>query len=318
MHYMRSSVISIFLALCVALSGEVRAQEPHLNYRLNPGETYYLVTDLQQNTHSESMDSDEISFYNLTRLEFTVDSVDSKVIFMSVRYRDLLISMLAPQMNIDISSSSGKNPMLTEMVKMLEQSVFHVDISPAGELIHLEGMEEIFDRLASPGIADTSELDIILNTLEETYGPDAFRSFCSLFIWVYPVIQPMNNWTNDITYYFNTKPVNMVNRYILTRSAGDHVVIQGMGMLNSSKEFFETTDMGDVKSTVSGSQTYDFQMDMETGWLKRCNSRQRVIIETTILKSKYFPTGLKIPSYTETVFGVTGGRMETSTDNERR
>jgi len=128
----------------------------------------------------------------------------------------------------------------------------------------------------------------------------------------------MSNWTNDITYYFNTKPVNMVNRFILTRSAGENVVIQGMGMLNSSKEFFETTGMGDVKSTVSGSQTYDFQMDLETGWLKRCNSRQRVIIETTILKSKYFPPGLKIPSYTETMFEVTGGRMEKSVDTNRK
>jgi len=315
---MKSSAVPIALALFMALSGEVRAQEPNLTYRLNPGDTYYLVTDLQQNTHSESMDSDEISFYNLTRLEFTVDSVDSELIYMSVQYRDLLISMLAPQMNIDISSSSGKNPMLTEMVKLLEQSIFHVAISPAGELVHMEGMEEIFDPLASFGGGDTSELDVILNTLAETYGPDAFKSFCNLFIWVYPVIQPMNNWTNDITYYFNTKPVNMVNRYILAKTAGEHVVIQGMGMLNSSKEFFETTDMGDVKSTVTGSQTYDFQMDTETGWLKQCNSRQRVIIETTILKSKYFPTGLKIPSYTETIFDVTGGRMEKSNDTERK
>jgi hypothetical protein len=128
----------------------------------------------------------------------------------------------------------------------------------------------------------------------------------------------LNNWTNDITYYFNTKPVDMVNRYILAKSAGKNVVIQGMGMLNSSKEFFETTDMGDVKSTVTGSQTYDFQMDLETGWLKQCNSRQRVIIETTILKSKYFPTGLKIPSYTETIFEITGGRMEKPIDTERK
>ena len=215
------------LALLLALSWEVQAQEPRLNYRLNPGETYYLVTDLQQTTHSESMDSDEISFYNLTRLEFTVDSVDSDLIYMSVQYRDLLISMLAPQMDIDISSSTGKNPMLTEMVKMLEKSIFHVAISPAGKLVHLEGMEELFDPLVSLGEADTSEVDVILKTLEETYGPDAFKSFCNLFIWVYPVIQPMNNWTNDITYYFNTKPVNMVNRYILTKSAGEHVIIQG-------------------------------------------------------------------------------------------
>ena len=81
-------------------------------------------------------------------------------------------------------------------------------------------------------------------------------------------------------------------------------------MLNAMKEFREKTTMGDVKSAVSGSQTYDFQMNPESGWLKQCVSRQRVMIETTILKSSYLPTGLKIPSYTETVFEVKGSKIQ--------
>jgi hypothetical protein len=120
----------------------------------------------------------------------------------------------------------------------------------------------------------------------------------------------MSNWTNDITYYFNTKPVKMVNRYYLSKTTKDVAVIQGLGMLNAVKEFYETTGLGEVKSAVSGSQTYDFQMDPENGWMKQCISRQRVLIETTILNSSYLPSGLKIPSYTETVFEVSGGRLE--------
>ena len=102
----------------------------------------------------------------------------------------------------------------------------------------------------------------------------------------------------------------MSNRYYLSRTTNDVLIIQGLGMLNAMKEYYETTGLGDVKSAVSGSQTYDFQMDPESGWLKKCISRQRVMIETTILNSSYLPSGLKIPSYTETVFEVTGGRLE--------
>ena len=75
-------------------------------------------------------------------------------------------------------------------------------------------------------------------------------------------------------------------------------------MLNAQKEFKETTNMGEVTSSVSGNQTYDFQMDIESGWLKKCVSRQQIKIETTIVKSEYLPAGLKIPSFTETVFEV--------------
>ncbi len=299
------------------MASGVQAQEPRLSYMLQPGESYYLKTDLQQNSHSESIDNQEISFYNLTRMEFIVTSIDSAgQIHMSVRYRDLLISMLAPQLNIDISSASGKNKMLTEMVDMLEQHSFQMVMTPTGKMVSQNGLDDIFATLASKPAADTSEQEVILKTLEEAYGSDAFHSLINLFVYVYPVIQPMNNWTNDITYYFNTKAVNMVNRYYLTKSTEEVVVIQGMGMLNAMKEFEETTGMGEVKSAVSGSQTYDFRMNRESGWLDRCISRQRLMIETTIVKSSYLPAGLRIPSYTETSFEVRGGRMEEASDNQ--
>ncbi len=257
------------------------------------------------------MNSEEISLYSRTKLDFEVHSIDDREHYhMTVQYRDLMISMLAPQMDVDISSASGNDQMLTKMVNMLEQDTFSLVMTKRGELLRVDGLDELFASLAGLQVSDTIEQQVIMKTLEEAYGADAFRSLFSVFVWIYPVINPMSNWTNDITYYFNTKAVNMVNRYFLTKTTDDIVMIQGMGMLNSGKEFFETTGMGDVKSTVSGSMTYDFHMDPETGWLKRCVSRQRVIIETTILKSNYFPPGLKIPSYTETAFEVTGGRLE--------
>jgi len=316
---MKCTFIFFTLTLLLSHIHEVEAQEPGLTYNLRVGESYFLETDLQQSTHSESVDSEEISFYNLTRMEFRVDSIDAaKQFHMSVRYRDLLISMLAPQLGIDISSASGHDHMLTAMVTMLEQEVFSMVMTERGELISLDGLDILFAPLADLQVSDTIEQEVIMKTLEEAYGPDAFRSMCNVFIYIYPIMHPMSNWTNDITYHFNTKAVKMVNRYFLTKVTDAMVMIQGMGMLNSTKEFFETTGMGDVKSTVSGSQTYDFHMDPETGWLKRCVSRQRVVIETTILKSNYFPEGLKIPSYTETAFEVTGGKLENSIETEKR
>jgi len=315
MDRMLRSFFNLTLISLLFLASGVQAQEPRLSYMLNPGESYFLESDLQQNTHSESIDNQEISFYNLTRMEFIINSVDSAgQIHMSVRYRDLLISMLAPQLNIDISSASGKNKMLSEMVDMLELHSFQMVMTPAGKMVSLNGLDDIFVSLASKPAADSSEREVILKTLEEAYGSDAFHSLINLFVYVYPVIQPMSNWTNDITYYFNTKAVTIVNRYYFTKFTKEAVVIQGLGMLNAMKEFEETTGMGEVKSAVSGSQTYDFRMDSESGWLKRCISRQRVKIETTIVKSSYLPAGLRIPSYTETTFEVRGGRLEEISD----
>jgi len=308
---MKTSHIALALAWLLNLPGTLEGQEPRLSYALDPGDVYALEIDLQQSTHSESMDREEISFYTLTKLIFRVDSVDTANNYhMRVQYQDLLLSMLAPQLDMDISSSSGKNPLLTRMVELLEKESFHLSMSPTGELKNLEGLDRFFRNLELGSGADSLEREVVLNTLNEAFGPGAFSSLFKVFLWIYPVISPMNNWTNDITYYFNTKPVKLVNRYALTKTTDEVLVIQGLGMLNATKEFRETTSMGEVKSTVSGSQTYDFQVDLESGWPIRCVSRQRVLIETTILKSNYFPTGLKIPSYTETVFEVKGSQVQ--------
>ncbi len=299
----------LYVVFCLALlaSAGMLAQEPRLSYNLRPGESYVLDIDIQQNTNSESINNEEISLYSRTKVEFHIDSTNGRdLIYMSAKYYELLISMLAPRLKIDINSSSGGNKMLSDMVDSLEQGTFQLVISSAGELKYTNGLSSLFSSLASYPVSDTLERQVILKTLEEVYGPDSFRSLFNLFIWVYPVLDPMSNWTNDMTYYFNTKPVRMSNRYYLTKSTDEIVVIQGLGALHALQDFHETTNMGEVKSTVSGNQTFDFQMDITTGWLKRCVSRQRVVIETTILKSDYFPTGLKIPSFTETTFEVKG------------
>ncbi len=308
MKRLHSTTAIAFLLLVLV---QIHAQETRLSYNLLPGERYLLDIDLQQNTSSEVMNSADISLYSRTRIEFVVDSTDKLgMIHMKVRYRNLLLSMLAPGMNIDINSSSGKNTMLSSMVDSLSKGTFYMIMDGTGELKSLVGLEPLFESLALVPARDTNEYQVILKTLEEVYGPNSFKSLISLFVSIYPVIEPMTNWTNDITYYFNTKPVKMVNRYNLTKSNGEEMTIQGLGMLNALKEYPERTNMGEVKSVVSGSQTFDFQMNYHTGWLKRCVSRQRVLIETTIVKSSYLPPGLKIPSYTETVFEVKGSRLE--------
>ena len=308
---MRITFTSLSLGLLLILAGPMRAQEPRLSYNLLAGESYLLEIDLQQSTRSESTDSEEISFYSLSNMVFLVDSMDAKRdYYISVQYKDLLISMIAPQLGFDISSGSGRNQLLTQMVDLLEKENFHLIMSPAGELKQLDGLDSLFASLESQAAADTIQQEVILNTLTEAYGPDAFTSVFNLFLWIYPVISPMNNWTNDITYYFNTKPVTLVNRFYLSKFTDEELVIQGLGMLDASKEFHETTSMGQVKSVVSGNQTYDFQVERESGWLKRCVSRQWTVIETTILKSNYFPPGLKIPSYTETIFEVKGSIVQ--------
>jgi len=296
----------------VAISATVRSQETRLSHHLKTGMRYLLAIEVQQNTMSESMTTEQISMFSRMKLIFRVDSTDSSgLIHMTVRYSDLLLSMLAPGMSMDINSESGKNRTLSDLIDILEQGSFHLAMKESGELCSLDGLTTLIESLSSYPAKDIHELEVIINTLDEAYGSNAYQGIHNLFIAFYPSVQPIQNWTRDFTYYLNTKPVQMVNRYYLSRTTGEMNIIQGMGMLNSLQEYCETTSLGEVKSAVSGTQTYDYQVEKGSGWLRKCLSRQRVLIETTIIKSPALPSGLKIPSYTETVFEVRGSVLRT-------
>jgi hypothetical protein len=304
MRFKCSIAITLMLSF---LTGSAFSQDARLSYNLVPGYLYKLDIDIQQNTSSESLNSEEISMYSRMKLDFKVDSTDHYgLVYMTVQYTDLLLSMLAPGLAIDINSETGENPLLSGLMDTLQQHSFRLAMFESGELHSVDGIDQIFHSLAAYPARDSNELAVNINTLEEAYGSNAFKSIFNLFIAYFPTIQPIKNWTRDITYYFNTKPVQMVNRYYLSKTTNEVITIQGMGMLNSLGEFSETVSLGLVKSSVSGSQTFDYIVDTNTGWLKKCVSRQRVLIETTIVKSSHFPEGLKIPSFTETVFDVKG------------
>lgn len=295
--------ILVFLFLALHLP----AQEAELRYRLQPGETYTLEIKLHQNTRSESAAGNDITLYSRMKLDFLVDSTDGQgIIYIRAGYRDLHLSMLAPSLGIDLNSESRRDKMLAEMLDSLEQHTFRLGMNSSGELKSLEEITLFSRTFSAAPPADTSQKEVILETLDEVYGTDAFQSLFNLFVSVYPVVRPIRNWTRDLTYYFNTKPVQIANRYHLTKKTEEVIIIQGLGMLNSAEDFHENTSQGEVSSTVSGSQTFDFQMDIETGWLKQCMSRQRLVIETTIIRNPHLPPGLKIPSYTETLFEVEG------------
>ena len=304
---MNRSLIHWSLFLVLNIHSTLFGQEPRQSYLLNPGETYQLDIEIQQNTYSESTNSDEITLYSKSRLEFYIDSVKTTdLIYASVQYGNLSLSMLAPGLNLDVNSNDGSSQLLSSMMDSLEGYKFRIITDSRGALLGQEGLGDRFQSLEDLPVSDSGEHALILNTLREVYGPDAFSSLYTLFVNIYPVIQPMRNWTNDVTYYFNTKPVQLVNRYQLARTTEDIMIIQGMGMISAQQNFREKTDLGEVESVVTGSQTYDFQMDRKNGWVKKCVSRQRILIETTIVESRYLPAGLKIPSFTETVFEVDG------------
>ena len=299
----RFCLIFLFL-FSVTMSG----QEPESGYHLIPGNRYSLHIDVRQNTFSESYgQGNDVSLDLNMTIHFDVESqLNNEFYTAQVSYENLFLSMLAPGMNIDINSANGTNSILPTLIDSLESKYFRAQISRDGTVIMFGDINGFFFKMYDYVINSEEEQDVIIKTLREAFGNNAFNSFCNLFINIYPSSGTDPAWDKEFLYYFNTKPVEMKNRFFLVKQTEKQNTIQGMGMISTLESVVETHNGSSVQSTATGSQTYDLQLDPATGWLLKGSSRQRILVKTIILQDSKLPRGLEIPSYTETTFTIKG------------
>jgi hypothetical protein len=277
-------------------------------YHLDEGKRYTLVISVQQNTFSEAYNSgSEISLDQKMTLHFDILSkLDDETYSALVSYDNLFLSMLAPSMNIDINTGTGRNKILESLIDSLESQSFRIHLNRNGSIIMLDDINSFFFRMYDHILSTEEEQDVTIKTLREAYGQNAFSSIANTFINLYPSDHGTSEWEKSFDYYFNTKPVRMTNRFLLVKQTKEKNTIQGMGMIETTGEIVETSGNSTFRSSASGSQTFDLHTDPSSGWLKYGVSRQRILIKTTIIKDSFLPEGLEIPSYAETVFNVEG------------
>ena len=285
-----------------------QGQEPNLSYRLKQGNRYSLDISVQQNTFSEnSTRENEVSLDLKMIIHFDIISQTGHDTYIAeARYDNIFLSMFAPAMKIDLNSKAGKNSMLGAMIDSLEKKSFKIQLNGDGSFIMYGDINKFFYDMYDFDISGEEERDVIIKTLKEAFGNNAFQSICNIFINIYPSLPGMKHWEKEFTYYFNTKPVKMINRFFLMKQTDNQLTIQGLGMISAEEYFMESRNNTTYSSSATGSQTYDLLIDPETGWLKSAASRQRILIKTTIIKDSQLPSGLAIPSYTETTFNIKG------------
>lgn len=298
------SLFYIFILFTVSVYG----QNGTIGYNLEPGKRYSLIISLNQSTFSDTYgQSNDVSLDLRMTLHFDIQrQVGDQYYTANVSYDDLFLSMLAPSMKIDINSGTGKNIILSNLLDTLESRIFRMQLNRDGSIIMFSDINACFFKMYDYDLATEEERDVIIKTLREAFGNDSFNSICNIFVNLYPQDNHAGNWEKSFSYYFNTKPVVMTNRFFLVKQTVKQNTIQGIGMISTTESIIETNQGTTVSSSASGSQTYDLQTDPVSGWLLEGSSRQRVMVKTTIIRDNHLPEGLEIPSYTETLFSLRG------------
>jgi len=296
---------ALYLFLFVLDTTFLPAQLVHPSFSLITGKEYALKVDVNQNTIAQSNGMDEdISLDIGAAYHFIVDSLDSDGNYMlSAFYTHLSISMVAPSMKISLNPESSSGKLLQEYLELLQNFRWKLVMTPAGELKEVSGLNEVF-QLMSEREGSRVEQDIIIKTLNEAFGTEAVLSFSNMILHIYPDYNAPGRWEMNLKHNFNTREVDLRNKWYYTLNKSGQQLIQGMGVFNSAES--DTLEYGGLLLTtsLSGNQTYDYQTNKESGWISSGNSRQRMIVLNKIVNDPSFPEGLEIPVYTETIYTI--------------
>lgn len=279
-------------------------------YHLEVGEKYRLYQSFTQNTITETSSvRGNVSLDIRSTVIINVIAINDTLGYeIECHYEDLALSLFSSDMDITISSETRGISLIMKYVDMLEEHTFNGILSYTGELISITGLDEHIMLFYNEKEDRYNEQDIIIKTLKEAFGEDAFQGFINLCLNVYC----QNNDSickKDVVYSFNARPINLQNTFYMMAPKNGHIRIQGIGSIVASEEEIEF-EGGTISTKLNGNQTFDHLFDAKTGWLLEGHSKQKIYVNTVFRGNTNFPEGLEVPSITETQFDFFGRKIE--------
>lgn len=277
---------------------------------LHSGEQYVISQSFNQNTFAESSSARGNVSLDLSSslLVEVLEEVDSSGWLIRCQYQDLNLSLFSPNLDITISSETRGISLIMDYMDRLEEHQFTAQLSPNGELMNIENLDEHILDYYNIEEKNLNEQDLIIKTIKEAYGEDALTGFFNLTMHVYCEGSAMK-CEKDVSYAFNANSVFLKNSFFIQPDKDGQRRIQGLGIIIDQTEVMEF-EGGSISTSLNGSQTYDHLYEAGSGWLIEGFSKQKVYLKSVFHGSSEMPDGLEVPSVTETDYYFWGERRE--------
>ncbi|MCF8224862.1 MAG: hypothetical protein K9J30_03170 [Bacteroidales bacterium] len=278
-------------------------------YRLIKGEKYYLSISMQQNTESvEHNFRKDVSLDVKYALIFELIDIeqDSNYIFQC-SYDDLYISFFFPQSDLYVNSESRSTPSMSAFLSKLKMSEFKLKMSVLGEVCLITELDNRIDSiLIDLPINNEPTEQVMVKTLREVFGADALAGVLNIALDIYGKNSGLKT-TKKSSFYFNAQNIDIENTYFYQKNEDHTNRVQGIGVI---EEITDTIAYRGLKlaTSLKGSQTYDYLLSDETGWIIEGISKQRIYTISEIIETSELPKGLRIPALTVTEYNLSGGR----------
>ncbi|MBV9986790.1 MAG: hypothetical protein JO301_03875 [Chitinophagaceae bacterium] len=304
--------MKLFTVLCaVALIPSVCLCQYSISLKLQPGKTYFHTTTAVSTMHQEIGEGMDLTTSITGKNSYRVLGHTDSIYHIQASYDDLSLKMKAAAMEMDFSSTAGKQDIVSQIMSSLINHPFGMDMTTHGKVIAVRGLDSLLSNMAGqvPGIGD-EQRTTLGKQISESYGPETFKSSFNSITAIYPpsgMARKGDKWTSSVEMPGVIK-MTIVMEYQLMDEGADYYLIHGEGLMNTSDTSGYSNMNGiELKYILTGKMTSDIKIDKLSGWIKEVKGVQKAEGHMRIKESAMMPDGAEIPISLNSTTEVTGG-----------
>jgi len=260
-----------FIILCFLCHSFSLSAQGKVYLQFKPEEGLFYITDYEMNTiiDQELMGIDQqIQMNMLMQTETLVEKSTKEENILSMGYKRLAIETVTPMNSLTIDTDSEDEQPGNEYLKMMTGKKFNIIVNSQGEIVNIEGLEQIISDITNNIREDNPAVQSYKNTLNDAFGAENIKNYFGQTTPVYPdyKVGIGDSWTYEqmtTTAQFEFKTENTS---VIKDIKPEYILIQ----TNSS--ILQTPESGTIqieginaKLTMNGNQVAEININTGSG-----------------------------------------------------
>ncbi len=280
----------IYLLLLVSLACKMQSGSDAEQYdptktfrfRLNPADNAIYQYEVSSESEIEmEIDNKEITTSNNTEaaVTYTIVKDSSGDFVFHIKYDRISIRSRSGDNETVASVSQGSIPLtpIEKMLYVLKDANLTGRVSTAGQLKHLEGYDEIGQKI----IAQFDENDVVgrktaLAQWERKAGNNLVRNNIQQLFQLFPdsAVRVGDSW-NLASKQVSEFSINLINTFTLKAINKEIALITATGKISNNNTSEEIPGYGQITTSFEGDQESRFELEAQTGMLLNCESKAK-------------------------------------------
>ncbi|MDR1554345.1 MAG: DUF6263 family protein [Prevotellaceae bacterium] len=294
----------IFVFAC-GVSG--KGEKYKFEFNFEKGSTFKQKTLTESKSSQELMGQKMESTIAMTAdMSFDVKDFENNLYKVDMKYDAVKMDMLIAGMSLSFDSNTtedkayGQN--MSPIFKAMVNIPFEVEMNKKGKVFSVTGFENITAAmLDAMSELDENTTNQMLQQIGNSYSEESIKSTLEQSFAYFPEneVAAGDTWKKDMDINIMNTTINVTMNITLEKVVDNIASLKAEGTIKTVKDIIQDLNGIEAKTSLSGNQTINLQIDLKTCWIVSGEIRQSLVGETNAM-------GMKIPITTVNTTTIKG------------